>query len=69
MELNNELYQKAIQKYARQVVNDYFGGGNAYLYGANKFDSEMFGVDPKQAKQDFDSLFAQLTKPKGVAKC
>ena len=64
---SNELYQTAIQKYARQVANDYLGGGNDYLYGANKFDSEMFGVDPKQAKQDFDRLFAQLTKPKGVA--
>ena len=64
---SNELYQKAIQKYARQVANDYLGGGNDYLYGANKFDSEMFGVDPKQAEQDFDRLFAQLTKPKGVA--
>jgi hypothetical protein len=64
---SNELYQKAIRKYAQQVANDYLGGGNDYLYGANKFDSEMFGVDPKQAQQDFKTLFAQLTKQQGVA--
>jgi tetratricopeptide (TPR) repeat protein len=64
---SDELYQKAIRKYTQRVANDYLGGGNDYLYGANKFDSEMFGVDPKQAEQDFDRLFAQLTKPKGVA--
>jgi hypothetical protein len=63
---SNELYQKAIRKYAQQVANDYLGGGNDYLYGANKFDSEMFGVDPKQAQQDFKTLFAQLTKQQGV---
>ena len=64
---SDELYQKAIRKYAQRVANDYLGGGNEYLYGANKFDSEMFGVDPKQAQQDFKTLFAQLTKQQGVA--
>jgi hypothetical protein len=65
---SDELYQKAIRKYAQRVANDYLGGGNEYLYGANKFDSEMFGVDPKQAQQDFKTLFPQyLKKLQGVA--
>jgi hypothetical protein len=59
---SDELYQKAIRKYAQRVAHDYLGGGNEYLYGANKFDSEMFGVDPKQAQQDFKTLFPQYLK-------
>jgi hypothetical protein len=59
---SDELYQKAIRKYTQRVANDYLGGGNAHLYGAGNFDSEMFGVDPKQAEQDFDRLFPQYLK-------
>jgi hypothetical protein len=59
---SDELYQKAIRKYTQRVANDYLGGGNAHLYGAGNFDSEMFGVDPKQAEQDFDALFPQYLK-------
>jgi hypothetical protein len=58
----DELYQQAIRKYTQRVANDYLGGGNAHLYGAGNFDSEMFGVDPKQAEQDFDRLFPQYLK-------
>ena len=59
---SDELYQKAIRKYVQRVANNYLGGGNAHLYGANNFDSEMFGVDSKQAQQDFDRLFPQYLK-------
>ena len=59
---SDELYQQAIRKYVQRVANNYLGGGNAHLYGANNFDSEMFGVDPKQAQQDFDALFPQYLK-------
>lgn len=59
---SNELYQQAIRKYTQRVANDYLGGGNAHLYGAGNFDSEMFGVDPKQAEQDFDRLFPEYLK-------
>jgi len=65
---SDELYQKAIRKYVQQVAHDYLGGGNAHLYGANKFDSEMFGVSQEQAKQDFKTLFPQALKQlQGVA--
>jgi len=59
---SDELYQQAIRKYVQQVANNYLGGGNAHLYGASNFNSEMFGVDPKQAQQDFDALFPQYLK-------
>ena len=59
---SDELYQKAIRKYVQRVANDYLGGGNAHLYGANDFDAEMFGVSPKQADQDFEVLFPQALK-------
>lgn len=59
---SNELYQQAIRKYVQRVANNYLGGGNAHLYGAGNFDSEMFGVDPKQAEKDFDTLFPQYLK-------
>jgi len=59
---SEELYQQAIRKYVQRVANDYLGGGNAHLYGAGNFDSEMFGVDTKQAEQDFDKLFPQYVK-------
>lgn len=61
-ESSDELYQQAIRKYVQRVANNYLGGGNAHLYGAGNFDSEMFGVDPKQAEQDFDTLFPQYLK-------
>lgn len=57
-----ELYQKAIRKYTQHVAHDYLGGGNEHVYGANKFDSEMFGVSSKQAQRDFDLLFPQHIK-------
>ena len=59
---SDELYQQAIRKYVQRVASNYLGGGNAHLYGAGNFDSEMFGVDPKQAEQDFDTLFPQYLK-------
>ena len=59
---SDELYQQAIRKYVQRVANNYLGGGNAHLYGAGNFDSEMFGVDPKQAEQDFDRLFPEYLK-------
>lgn len=59
---SDELYQQAIRKYVQRVANNYLGGGNAHLYGAGNFDSEMFGVDPKQAEKDFDILFPQYLK-------
>lgn len=59
---SEELYQQAIRKYVQRVANNYLGGGNAHLYGAGNFDSEMFGVDTKQAEQDFDKLFPQYVK-------
>ena len=59
---SDELYQQAIRKYVQRVANNYLGGGSAHLYGAGNFDSEMFGVDPKQAEQDFDALFPQYLK-------
>jgi hypothetical protein len=59
---SDELYQKAIRKYVQRVADNYLGGGDAHLYGAGNFDSEMFGVDPKQAEQDFDKLFPQYVK-------
>ena len=65
---SDELYQKAIRKYVQQVAHDYLGGGNAHLYGANKFDADMFGVRQEQAKQDFKTLFPQALKQlQGVA--
>jgi Domain of unknown function (DUF6321) len=65
---SDELYQKAIRKYVQQVAHDYLGGGNAHLYGANKFDADMFGVSQEQAKQDFKTLFPQALKQlQGVA--
>jgi hypothetical protein len=62
VEGSDELYQQAIRKYTQRVANDYLGGGNAHLYGAGNFDSDMFGVDPKQAEQDFDRLFPEYLK-------
>ena len=59
---SDELYQQAIRKYVQRVANNYLGGGNSHLYRANNFDSDMFGVDPKQAEQDFDKLFPQYVK-------
>jgi hypothetical protein len=59
---SDELYQQAIRKYVQRVANNYLGGGNAHLYGAGNFDSDMFGVDPKQAEQDFDRLFPEYLK-------
>jgi hypothetical protein len=65
---SDELYQKAIRKYVQQVAHDHLGGGNAHLYGANKFDADMFGVSQEQAKQDFKTLFPQALKQlQGVA--
>ena len=59
---SDELYQQAIRKYTQRVANNYLGGGSAHLYGAGNFDSEIFGVDPKQAEQDFDRLFPEYLK-------
>jgi hypothetical protein len=59
---SDDLYQKAIRKYVQRVANNYLGGGNEHLYGANNFDADMFGVSPKQADQDFEILFPQALK-------
>jgi hypothetical protein len=52
-----ELYQKAIHKYIQHAADSYLGGGDEHIYGANKFDNELFGVSSKRAQRDFDRLF------------
>jgi hypothetical protein len=63
---SNDLYQKAIRKYAQQVANDYLNGGNEYLYGANKFDAEMFGVSQEKANKDFKTWFTMIVRSQAV---
>ena len=54
---SDDLYQKAIRKYALRHAHNYMGGGDEHLYGANKFDADDFGVSPQQAQQDYKTLF------------
>ncbi len=63
---SNDLYQKAIRKYAQQVANDYLNGGNEHLYGANKFDAEMFGVSQEKANKDFKTWFTMIIRSQAV---
>jgi len=63
---STDLYQKAIRKYAQQVANDYLNGGNEDLYGANKFDAEMFGVSQEKANKDFKTWFTMIVRSQAV---